>query len=142
MKRTKKRSVKIAYKTDDKSFLIIVCGGFLVVLLMFVVFGISAKKPLSYTAYPADSDQMMQKENVVVIKDYAFSPASLIVKAGETVVFRNQDPVSHSATASDGSFTTGTIYQGGSGSVTFSKVGTYSYYSSTYPNVVGTIIVE
>jgi len=47
----------------------------------------------------------------------------------------------HTATASDGSFDTGTIAPGGSGSVTFNTPGTYSYFCAIHPDMTGTITV-
>lgn len=78
----------------------------------------------------------------VVIQNFAFSPATLHVKIGDKVTWTNKDSVGHSATADDGSFDTGVLAQGKSGSVTFKKAGTYTYHCSVHPNMKGTIVVE
>lgn len=81
-------------------------------------------------------------QNAVTIQNFAFSPATITVKAGDKVTWTNQDSVGHSATADDQSFDTGILDQGQSGSVTFSKAGTYTYHCSAHPNMKGTIIVQ
>ncbi len=80
--------------------------------------------------------------NTVEIKDFAFSPPSLTVKAGTTVTFANKDVTGHSATADDNSFDTGVLGQGESGTVTFGKPGTFGFHCTPHPNMKGTIIVE
>ncbi len=80
-------------------------------------------------------------QNAVTIQSFAFSPATLTVKVGESVTWTNQDSVGHSATSDDGSFKTSVLSQGQSGSVTFSKAGTFTYHCSIHPNMKGTIVV-
>ena len=63
----------------------------------------------------------------VTIKDYAFTPATLTVPAGTTVTWTNNDPVPHTATASDGSFDSGNLNPGQSFSFTFATPGSFSY---------------
>ena len=81
-------------------------------------------------------------KNAVTIQNMAFSPASLTVKVGDKVTWTNQDSVGHSATADNNSFDTGVIAQGQSGSVTFSKTGTYTYHCKIHPSMTGKIVVE
>lgn len=77
----------------------------------------------------------------VSIAGFAFSPSSLTVSQGDTVSWANSDSTAHTATASDGSFDTGTIAAGGSASHTFTKAGTFAYACSIHPNMHGTITV-
>jgi plastocyanin len=97
---------------------------------------------------PADNmtkDVMETSEmvaNMVEIKDFAFGPATLTVKVGDTVTWVNKDVAGHSATADDGSFDTGVMSQGESGSHTFTQAGTYEYHCTPHPNMKGTIIVQ
>jgi len=93
---------------------------------------------------PAASSKstMNQTGNSVTIASFAFSPASLTVKVGDTVTWTNQDSIGHSATANDGTFDTGILDQGKSGSFTFTKAGRYEYHCSVHPNMHGTIIVQ
>jgi plastocyanin len=77
----------------------------------------------------------------VTIKNFSFAPASSSVHVGDTITWTNQDIAAHTATATDGSFNTGTINQGKSGSHTFTKAGTFAYICSIHPSMKGTVIV-
>src|SRR6185312_3364580 len=88
------------------------------------------------------STQTTMDKNAVVIQNFAFSPAALTVKVGDQVTWTNQDSATHSATADDGSFDTGVLQNGQSGSVTFSKPGTYTYHCSVHPMMKATIVVQ
>lgn len=81
-------------------------------------------------------------QNAVQIANFAFSPATMTIKVGDSVTWTNQDSVGHSATADNGSFDTGILAQGKSGTITFSKAGTYTYHCSVHPMMHGTIIVQ
>jgi hypothetical protein len=63
------------------------------------------------------------------------------VHVGDTITWSNQDIAPHTATASDGSFDTGTINPGKSGSHTFTKAGTFAYICSIHPSMKGTVTV-
>ncbi|MEA2469283.1 MAG: hypothetical protein QOE38_281 [Thermoleophilaceae bacterium] len=77
----------------------------------------------------------------VTIKNFAFAPASTSIHVGDTITWTNQDVTAHTATASDGSFDTGNINQGKSGSHTFTKAGTFAYICSIHPSMHGTVVV-
>ena len=79
---------------------------------------------------------------VVDIADFAFEPAELTITAGETVTWTNLDGVAHTATATDGSWDTGLLDEGESGSITFTTPGTYDYRCTPHPSMTGRIIVE
>jgi LPXTG-motif cell wall-anchored protein len=78
----------------------------------------------------------------VTIQDFAFSPKSITIDAGDTVTWRNTDDVAHSATAEDGTFDTGTFGKGSSRSETFDTAGTFQYICTPHPFMKGTIKVN
>jgi plastocyanin len=78
----------------------------------------------------------------VTIRDFEFAPTSVTVDAGDTVTWNNQGPTGHSATADDGSFDTGILDEGQSGSHTFAQAGTFSYFCTPHPNMRATITVR
>jgi len=79
----------------------------------------------------------------VTIQNFAFSPATLTVKAGDTVVWTNQDSSSHTVVSDSGSeIASGTLSQGGTYSHTFNSAGTYGYHCGIHQNMKGKIIVE
>jgi LPXTG-motif cell wall-anchored protein len=77
----------------------------------------------------------------VTISDFQFSPGNVTVNVGDTVTWSNNGPTGHSATASNGSFDTGVLQKGSSGSHTFSQAGTFSYFCKPHPFMKGTITV-
>jgi plastocyanin len=78
----------------------------------------------------------------VVISDFEFTPHTVRVVEGDTVVWSNDGPTSHSATAKDGSFDTGVFAKGGSRQVTFDNPGTFAYYCTPHPFMKGTVVVQ
>lgn len=77
----------------------------------------------------------------VTIADFHFTPPSTTVHVGDTITWTNDGPSSHTATAKDGSFSTGTLSKGQSASHTFTKPGTYAYICTIHPFMHGTITV-
>ncbi len=65
----------------------------------------------------------------------------MTVNVGDTVTWSNSGPTAHSATANDGSFDTGIMNKGGSGSHTFTQAGTFSYICTPHPFMKGTVTV-
>ncbi|HZV78284.1 MAG TPA: cupredoxin family copper-binding protein [Candidatus Binatus sp.] len=79
---------------------------------------------------------------LVVIRNYAFMPASITIKTGSTVQWRNDDSASHTATAPDGTFDSKNLDHGQTYTFTFTKAGTYAYTCSYHPNMTGKIVVS
>jgi plastocyanin len=83
--------------------------------------------------------------NTVVIKNFAFSPASLTVTKGTKVTWVNNDGPAHTVTATDNgnTFNSGTIAPGGGTySFTFTTVGDFNYKCSIHPQMLGTVHVK
>jgi amicyanin len=78
----------------------------------------------------------------VTIADFSFTPSSISINQGDTVTWNNNGPTPHSATANDGSFDTGILRKGQSGSHTFNEAGTYSYICTPHPYMKGTVVVQ
>ncbi len=64
----------------------------------------------------------------VSMVDFSFSPATLTVQAGDTVVWTNTDAAPHTVTADGGSFDSGSVAPGGTYSHTFSSAGVLAYH--------------
>jgi len=78
----------------------------------------------------------------VRISNFAFSPASLSIKTGDTVIWTNQDSVAHTVISDSGSEISSTsLSNGATYSHTFTKSGTYKYHCSIHPSMHGTITV-
>jgi quinohemoprotein ethanol dehydrogenase len=74
--------------------------------------------------------------------DFGLSPTRARTKAGTMVTFKNTSTKPHTIAARDGSWTTGPIPPGASGSVTVAKPGTYEYICTDHPWSIGQLIVE
>jgi len=80
---------------------------------------------------------VMAGEVTVAQKGKAFSVASLTIKAGDKVAFRNDDPFAHNVfSLSDAmQFDLGTYPQGQAKTVTFSKPGQYDIECAMHPEM-------
>jgi plastocyanin len=72
----------------------------------------------------------------------AYSPNPLNVTVGTTVTWKNNDSTTHDSTAVNRSFATGSIAPGGSASVMFQSAGTFQYFCTIHPGMVGTLTVQ
>jgi amicyanin len=79
--------------------------------------------------------------DAVHIKNFAFSPATVTVTAGSTVVWTNDDSIQHDVTFDGGSIASNTLSQNDTFSHTFRTAGTYHYICSIHPFMHGTVIV-
>jgi plastocyanin len=78
----------------------------------------------------------------VSIKGFAFNPADITAKVGQTITFTNDDSAPHTATLDDGSCTTPQIAAGASDGLTFTAAGTFPFHCNVHPNMKGTITVS
>ena len=78
-----------------------------------------------------------------VLPDRKFQPAVLTVKVGDTVEWRNDDIVPHTATSTEpNKFDSGILLVGSSWKYVVTKRGTYSYNCTLHPNMTATLIVR
>ena len=68
----------------------------------------------------------------VALKGDMFSPRTLTVAQGTTVVWKNDDDHAHTVTAEDGSFDSKTIPPGGTFQFTFTKAEIFAYYCTIH----------
>ena len=79
----------------------------------------------------------------VAIKDFAFVPASLTIIPGDTVVWMNEDSVSHTVTSNSGKELTSSLFgKGETYEHTFTTAGTFSYHCIHHRTMRGTIVVR
>lgn len=78
----------------------------------------------------------------VSVDNFRFAPDPIRITVGDTIRWRNDDPVPHTATARDGSFDTG-LFIGGrtTDPITFSTAGSFEYLCETHPEMSGLVIV-
>ena len=81
--------------------------------------------------------------DTIVIKNFAYEPATLTVAPGAPITVINQDSAPHTVTAGDKSFDSGTIAGGQRGTITApAKPGSYSYICTIHQYMTGTLIVK
>ena len=89
----------------------------------------------------------LAKEVQVSALDYRFDPETVTINAGDTVVWTNNGSATHTVTASDGSWDSGSLAPGQSFSHTFDSAGTVAYYctfhgSANGDGMAGTVVVQ
>ena len=96
--------------------------------------GMSMSAPAAGNGAPVATD-------AVTIKNFGFSPATISVAAGSTVVWTNDDSVQHDITFDGGGIVSSVLNHNDTFSHTFPAAGTYHYICSIHPFMHGTVIV-
>jgi plastocyanin len=80
----------------------------------------------------------------VSIENFAFSPSMIAARAGDVIVFTNNDTVPHTVTQSttEGGFQSDPIAPGTTYTLTIDEPGTYEFYCEFHPAMTGTIIAS
>jgi amicyanin len=78
----------------------------------------------------------------VKIANFTFGPEKLTVKAGTTVTWTNEDDIPHTVASSTKAFKSKALDTDDSFSFTFTTPGTFEYFCSLHPHMVGTVVVE
>ena len=78
----------------------------------------------------------------ITIDSFRFSPQNITVKAGATVTWTNKDDVPHTIVSTTKKFRSGVLDTDGKFSFTFSDPGTYEYFCSVHPQMMGKVIVQ
>lgn len=79
-------------------------------------------------------------DHIVSIMDFAFDPASLTIKIGESVKWENKDTAAHTVVFTD--FKSDTLKTGDEFTHVFDTAGTFSYKCGVHPTMTGEIIVK
>jgi plastocyanin len=92
-------------------------------------------------ASTADSAASAPQTHTIMIEGMQFNPASLTVRRGDRVVWRNNDLVPHTATAK-GVFDSGAIAANESWEYVARTPGASSYVCAFHPTMTATLIVQ
>ena len=88
----------------------------------------------AYSAPPAT--------HAVTIEALRYSPSTIEVNKGDTVVWRNEDPFPHTVTAQNRAFDSGQIAEGKSWKFKARQSGEFTYICTLHPTMKGTLIVK
>jgi plastocyanin len=83
-----------------------------------------------------------EKAANVKIDNFSFEPAVLTIAPGTTVTWVNADDVPHVVRAEDKTFKSPPLDTDDTFSYTFETKGTYPYFCSLHPKMVGKVVVE
>jgi plastocyanin len=73
----------------------------------------------------------------------SYAPNPVSMRVGQTIVWRDADSVTHTATQDSGGFNTGTVAAGATSAATMmNTAGTFTYHCTIHPGMVGTINVQ
>ena len=82
------------------------------------------------------------EDTTVRIDNFTFAPERLTLKAGVTVIWRNEDDIPHTVTSVTRLFKSSALDTDDTYSFTFTEPGRYEYFCSLHPRMTGTIVVE
>jgi plastocyanin len=108
----------------------------LVLVLPLALASVLMLQPTRAKGDPAASSLEVQVDN------FTFGPATLTVPVNSTVTWVNKDDLPHTVASTDGVFKSKALDTDDKYSYTFNKAGTYAYFCSIHPKMVGTIVVK
>jgi plastocyanin len=87
------------------------------------------------------------ESTTIVIRGFAFHPATLVADVGDVVVWRNDDATAHTATSGgvdrpDGRFAVRLDQAGAAAIVTVDQAGTFTYVCTLHRSMSGEVIVR
>ena len=82
------------------------------------------------------------KAATVTVKNDAFMPTIVHVRAGQTVTFVNGDDETHTVTSDTAVFDSKNVDANGHFAYTFAKPGSYPYHCAIHTFMKGTVIVD
>lgn len=90
----------------------------------------------------AKTEEPKPSATEVRVDNFTFAPDTVTVPVNSTVTWINKDDVPHVIASDDGLFKSKALDTEDKYSYTFTKAGTYSYFCSVHPKMVGKIVVQ
>ncbi len=97
--------------------------------------------PIVITDLPLEADGPPAATRDIAIDNFSFSPATLSVAAGTTVRWTNRDDIPHTVVCEDRTFKSPVLDTEGIFSRQFTAAGTFKYFCSIHPKMMGTVVV-
>ncbi len=79
---------------------------------------------------------------VVTIQGSTFSPASVTVPVGKSVVWVQADDQSHTVTGDSGDWDSGSLMSGATFRRVFERPGRFTYHCAIHPSMQGSVIAQ
>jgi plastocyanin len=109
--------------------------------LLVLISGAACQGPAASSTTATRGPDTSAKVDVNIV-DFSFQPGTTTIAAGITVVWHNNDAVTHTVNARDKSFDSGSIAPGATYAFTFPKAGSFEYSCGLHPAMVGKVIVQ
>ncbi len=90
----------------------------------------------------AKGEESTLQGSEVRVDNFTFNPGTLTIPVNSAVTWMNKDDIPHVIASTDGLFKSKALDTDQTYSFTFTKPGTYSYFCSIHPKMVGKIIVQ
>lgn len=99
---------------------------------------------MDMSSHPSTNAQVASAPDQIEIDNFNFAPVTLTVAAGTKVTWTNHDDIPHTVVSGDDPrlFKSPPLDTDDAYSFVFDKPGTYTYFCSIHPKMVGTIIVK
>ncbi len=78
----------------------------------------------------------------VKVDNFSFSPQTITIAPGTTVVWTNRDDIPHTVVSDDKVFKSKVLDTDEKFSFTFDKAGSFPYFCSIHPKMTGKVIVQ
>jgi plastocyanin len=107
-------------------------------------FGAPARTTAEQAAQHATTQAAAPAGKVVEVKvdNFSFSPQTITIAAGTTVIWTNRDDIPHTVVSDDKVFKSKVLDTDEKFSYTFDKAGDFPYFCSVHPKMTGKVIVQ
>ena len=102
----------------------------------------SSSPSTTTTTTSTTSSTVSIPSNARSLTSTAFGTNPLVVAAGTTVTWMNNDSIAHDSVADGGQWNSGILAPGQSFQFRFATAGTFAYKCTIHPNMVGTVTVQ
>jgi len=97
--------------------------------------------PIAITDVPLEADTPTASSHDVVLDNFSFAPETTSVPVGTTVTWMNRDDVPHNIVSTDHQFKSPVLDTDEQFSHRFETAGTFNYFCSIHPRMVGRVVV-
>jgi plastocyanin len=111
-------------------------------LVIAAVLGLAVAGLFPTVRAMAAEQRPQPRQHTVTIDATSYSPKTLTVRAGDTIVWVNKDLLTHTVTAKTGRFDSGDIATGKSWTYTVEAEGLFAYVCTYHPTMKGTLRIR
>lgn len=112
------------------------------VFLCAGLLGVVASAAMIHGSQMARATEEKNAAASITIDNFSFTPKEITVAAGTTITWVNHDDVPHTVVSPDKKFRSKALDTDDRFSFTFKDAGTYNYFCSVHPIMIGKIIVK